>query len=98
MTSRAQRASAFNIDFDPDREQIVKLLCEDHVGTYVLPFQCVRRDGQWFNAQNGVRVEAAVIGWCEWTAPRFARPMQGARLRDAMQTAPADPGPPLSSV
>ncbi len=97
MTSRAQRASAFNIDFDPDLEQVVKLLCEDHVGTYVLPFQCVRRDGQWFNAQNGIRVEAAVIGWCDWPASREGRPTPGPRLRNLPNVMP-DSAPPLRPV
>ena len=39
------------------------LLCEDHVGTYVIPFLCRLTDGVWHNADTGSRIEATVIGW-----------------------------------
>ncbi len=37
--------------------------CEDHVGTYVIPFLCQWSDGTWQNAKTRRHIEAAVIGW-----------------------------------
>jgi hypothetical protein len=40
-------------------------LCEDHVGTYVIPFLCQWTEGTWQNAKTRRRIEVAVIGWRE---------------------------------
>ena len=39
------------------------LLCEDHVGTYELPFACVWIDGGWTSETTGDDVAARVVGW-----------------------------------
>jgi hypothetical protein len=44
-------------------KRILELLCEDHVGTYVVPFLCRWRSGDWKNVETGERIEAVVIGW-----------------------------------
>jgi hypothetical protein len=41
----------------------VEVLCEDHSGTYQLPFACRYVEGRWQNHTAGVPVEATVIGW-----------------------------------
>jgi hypothetical protein len=39
------------------------VLCEDHSGTYQLPFACRWVDGEWRNHESGGIVEATVVGW-----------------------------------
>jgi hypothetical protein len=39
------------------------VLCEDHSGTYQLPFACRFVDGEWRNHESGSTVEATVVGW-----------------------------------
>jgi hypothetical protein len=41
----------------------LELLCEDHIGTYVIPFLCRWRDGAWRTLDNHNRIEATVVGW-----------------------------------
>src|SRR6202050_3467710 len=41
----------------------VELLCEDHVGTYVIPFLCRRTGEDWRSVKTGERIQATVIGW-----------------------------------
>jgi hypothetical protein len=41
----------------------VEVLCEDHSGTYQLPFACRWIDGEWRNSESGSMVEATVVGW-----------------------------------
>lgn len=43
--------------------QPLELLCEDHVGTYVLPFLCQWTNTDWQSVESGQRIEATVIGW-----------------------------------
>jgi hypothetical protein len=40
MATRQQRLDAFVHEGDPPADQPLELLCEDHVGTYVIPFPC----------------------------------------------------------
>ena len=40
-----------------------ELLCEDHVGTYVIPFPCQWRDGNWQSVETNDRIVATVVGW-----------------------------------
>jgi hypothetical protein len=40
-----------------------QILCEDHVGTYVIPFLCRWHAGIWENAKTNSRIEATVVGW-----------------------------------
>jgi hypothetical protein len=39
------------------------VLCEDHSGTYQLPFACRFVGGEWRNNESGGTVEATVVGW-----------------------------------
>jgi hypothetical protein len=62
MATRQQRIDAFVHDGEPPVDQPLQVLCEDHIGTYVVPFPC-RWSGDWKNAETGERIEAMVIGW-----------------------------------
>jgi hypothetical protein len=68
MATRERRLAEFNGQGDPIPDQAVQVLCEDHSGTYQLPFPCKFLDGQWHNAESGSLVEVAVVGW---RLPRF---------------------------
>ena len=63
MATRQQRISAFIHEGDPPADQPLELLCEDHVGTYVIPFLCRLSSGAWQSVDTGSRIEATVIGW-----------------------------------
>ena len=45
MATRQQRLDAFAHDGEPPAHEPLELLCEDHVGTYVLPFDVFRLFG-----------------------------------------------------
>ena len=40
MVTRAERLGHFITDADPPFGSVVEVLCEDHVGTYRLPWLC----------------------------------------------------------
>jgi hypothetical protein len=63
MATRQQRIDAFTHEGAPPADQPLEVLCEDHVGTYLIPFPCRWADGGWTNADSGERIEATVIGW-----------------------------------
>jgi hypothetical protein len=63
MATRQQRIDAFDHQGTPPLDQSLEILCEDHVGTYVIPFLCQWRDGTWQNAKTRRHIEATVIGW-----------------------------------
>ena len=63
MATRQARLEAFPSDADRPEGQVFELLCEDHVGTYVIPFPCRLSGGVWHNVDTGSRIEATVIGW-----------------------------------
>jgi hypothetical protein len=63
MPPFAARLAQFTTDKDPLADQAVEVLCEDHNGTYTLPFLCRLQAGVWLNAGTGHAVEAAVVGW-----------------------------------
>lgn len=63
MTTRERRLAEFNGQGHPQPEQTVQVLCEDHSGTYLLPFPCRFSDGAWRNSTTGGALEATVIGW-----------------------------------
>ena len=62
MATRQQRIDAFRHEGVPPADQS-RLLCEDHIGTYVIPFLCRWSSGAWQGADTGSRIEATVIGW-----------------------------------
>ena len=47
MATRQQRIDAFDHQGTPPLDQSLEILCEDHVGTYVIPFLCQWSDGTW---------------------------------------------------
>jgi hypothetical protein len=63
MATREKRLAQFDGSGDPTPDQPVEVLCEDHSGTYQLPFTCRFVDGHWRNEKTGGAVEATVIGW-----------------------------------
>ena len=62
MATREKRLAQFDGNGDPPPDQPVEVLCEDHSGTYQLPFACRWIDGQWRNDRTGGMVEATVVG------------------------------------
>jgi hypothetical protein len=63
MATRERRLAEFNGEGEPPPDQLVQVLCEDHSGTYQLPFPCLWIDGQWRNHESGGTVQATVVGW-----------------------------------
>jgi len=63
MATRQQRLDDFIHDGDPPVDRPLEVLCEDHVGTYVVPFLCRWSSGHWQGVETGERIEASVIGW-----------------------------------
>jgi hypothetical protein len=63
MATRQARLDAFPSDAERPEGQAFEILCEDHVGTYALPFLCVWRDDAWWSAESGGRIDARVVGW-----------------------------------
>ena len=63
LTTRQERIDDFIHEGSPPNNQPLQILCEDHFGTYVIPFPCRWRDGLWENAKTSRRIEATVVGW-----------------------------------
>ena len=63
MATRQERIDEFNHEGWPPTDEPLEILCEDHVGTYVIPFLYQWSDGAWQNAKTRRRIEAAVLGW-----------------------------------
>jgi hypothetical protein len=63
MATRERRLSEFDGHGAPPPDQPVQVLCEDHSGTYQLPFACRFIAGAWRNDESGGAVEATVVGW-----------------------------------
>lgn len=63
MATRERRLAEFDGHGAPPTNLAVQVLCEDHSGTYQLPFQCMWQNGAWQNVESGVPVYATVVGW-----------------------------------
>jgi len=63
MATRQERIGAFTHDGVPPADQPFELLCEDHVGTYVIPFLCRWKSGAWQSVATSTPIEATVVGW-----------------------------------
>ncbi len=63
MVTRSERLSQFHTESMPDDGVPVRLLCEDHVGTYLVPFACTRSGGTWTNASTGEALDVQPAGW-----------------------------------
>jgi hypothetical protein len=65
LVTRAERLRDFITDTDAPLGSLVEVLCEDHVGTYRLPFLCQSTPEGLRNDRTGELIEAHVIGWRE---------------------------------
>ena len=74
MVTRAERLADFTTDADPASQALVEVLCEDHVGTYLLPFLCRLTPDGFRNEQTGELIERRVVGWREPKPKAPARP------------------------
>jgi hypothetical protein len=63
MATREKRLAQFDGSGAPPPDLAVEVLCEDHSGTYQLPFACRLVEGRWHNHESGGPVEATVIAW-----------------------------------
>jgi hypothetical protein len=63
MATRQERINAFTHQGFPPADQPLELLCEDHVGTYVIPFLCRWSSGAWHSVDTSSRIKATVVGW-----------------------------------
>lgn len=63
MAARRERIYAFIHRGTPPTNEPLEVLCEDHVGTYVIPFMCRWRNGARQNLDTDKRIEATVLGW-----------------------------------
>jgi hypothetical protein len=63
MVTRQQRIDAFTHQGVPPANRPLEVLCEDHVGTYVIPFLCRWNSGAWHSVDTGSPIEVTVIGW-----------------------------------
>jgi hypothetical protein len=63
MATRQERLADFAHEGDPPVDRPLELLCEDHVGTYVVPFLCRWTSEDWCSIETGERIQATVIGW-----------------------------------
>ena len=63
FAARRQRLAAFPGEGTPSADQACELLCEDHVGTYTLPYLCYWGKGTWRSIKTGEQIKAAVVGW-----------------------------------
>jgi hypothetical protein len=63
MVTRDERLADFSTEGSPALDQPHQLLCEDHCGTYVLPYPCRWVDGTWQNIRSGHLIQAEVVGW-----------------------------------
>jgi hypothetical protein len=70
MTARASRLEQFIVDREAAEGTLGKLLCEDHVGTYTIPFPCRWSEGAWLNERTREPIDVDVIGWREWEMNR----------------------------
>jgi hypothetical protein len=70
MATREQRLEDFTAGTDVPEGTLARILCEDHRGTYAIPFPCRRSQGAWLNEKTGETIDAEVIGWREWTSSR----------------------------
>jgi hypothetical protein len=63
VAARQKRLAAFPGEGTPPADKACELLCEDHVGTYILPYLCNWSKGGWWRRRTGQPVKAGVVGW-----------------------------------
>jgi hypothetical protein len=62
MATRQARIAEFNTG-DPPVGQSLELLCEDHCGTYVIPYACRWAEGGWVGETSTQPIQVTVLGW-----------------------------------
>ena len=62
LVTRQERIDDFIHEGSPPNDQPLQILCEDHVGAYVISFPCRWREGIWENAKTSRRIEARLVG------------------------------------
>jgi hypothetical protein len=67
MATRQNRMAEFNSG-EPPAEQPLEILCQDHCGTYVIPFACRWANGAWIGVPSNQPIKATVLGWWGWGA------------------------------
>ena len=80
MPTRSARLADFVTDGAPAPDTLVELLCEDHVGTYLLPYLCTSDAEGFRNASTGERIQGCVVGWRE----PIVRPAVSAGVRETL--------------
>ena len=63
MATRSARLQEFITDLAPPPDILVELLCEDHVGTYLLPYPCRRTADGFRNERTGELIQGRIVGW-----------------------------------
>jgi hypothetical protein len=71
MVSRQHRIASFSHDGIPPTDQPLELLCEDHDGTYVIPFLCQWRNGAWQGLDTDKPIESHGA-WLAGALPKSA--------------------------
>lgn len=67
MATRQSRLAEFNSG-EPPADGLLEILCEDHCGTYAIPFACRWVIDEWIGASNSQPIEVTVLGWRLWPA------------------------------
>jgi hypothetical protein len=80
MATRQHRLNEFNVT-SPPADGPLQLLCEDHNGTYLLPYPCQWSGGAWRNCESHEIIEANVVGWREKPPPISGLPEIRSRKR-----------------
>ena len=65
MPARSARLNDFITDVAPPSDILVELLCEDRVGTYLLPYLCRNTAEGFRNERTGELIQGLVVGWRE---------------------------------
>ena len=66
MVTRDARLADFESVTVPPPDAILEMLCEDHNGTYLLPFPCRLTNGELHNANTGELLTVQAVGWRPW--------------------------------
>ena len=61
--ARLRRLHEYPGEGAPPAGTACELLCEDHVGTYELPYACHWLEGEWRNLKTNEPVLAGVVAW-----------------------------------
>jgi hypothetical protein len=63
MATRSARLHEFSTDVTAAPDTLVELLCEDHIGTYLLPYPCRSTAEGFRNEHTGEVIQGCVVGW-----------------------------------